>query len=243
MNAVILAAGRGSRLGARTADGPKCLTILAGRPLLDWQLAALRAAGVSRVAVVRGYRAERIDVPGLEYFENPRWEQTNMVQSLRAADAWLAAAPCLVSYGDIVYSATAARALMASTADIAITFDTNWRALWSARFEDPLSDAETFRIDDDGRLIEIGGRAASLDDVRGQYMGLLKFTPAGWSTVEGYLASLPPSEVDRLDMTGLLRRLLALGVRIDTVPVSDRWFEVDTERDLLVYETMLAERP
>ena len=48
------------------------------------------------------------------------------------------------------------------------------------------------------------------------------------------LRSLAPS---------LLSRLLATGARIDTVPISDRWFEVDSERDLALYETMLGERP
>lgn len=243
MKAIILAAGRGSRMGARTADGPKCLTVLAGRTLLSRQWEALTGAGAGEIGIVRGYRADRIDVPGAAYFENPRWEQTNMVQSLRAADDWLKADACIVSYGDIVYSASAARRLMDCPGDIAITYDPNWLALWSARFESPLSDAETFRTADDGRLVEIGGKAANIEQVRGQYMGLLKFTPRGWQTVSNYLATLEPSAVDRLDMTGLLSRLLATGARIDTVPISDRWFEVDSERDLALYETMLGERP
>ena len=241
MKAIILAAGRGSRMGTRTADGPKCLTVLAERPLLNWQCEALLGAGVEQVGVVRGYRADRIAVPGAEYFENPRWEQTNMVQSLRAAAPWLTSTACIVSYGDIVYSADAVRRLMRSPGDIAITYDPNWLALWSARFENPLSDAETFQTDVDGRLVEIGSKAAHVDQVRGQYMGLLKFTPKGWAAVESYLASLLPEAVDRLDMTGLLSRLLAIGVRIDTVAITDRWFEVDTEHDLEVYEAMLGQ--
>ena len=243
MNAIILAAGRGSRLGPLTDERPKCLTPLAGRPLLAWQMDALGAAGIARIGVVRGYQAQQLERPGLVPFDNPRWEQTNMVRSLECAGAWLSASPCIVSYADIVYAADAAARLAASPGDIAITFDTNWLALWSARFDDPLSDAETFRIDDTGRLVEIGGRAKHLDEVRGQYMGLLKFTPAGWASVTAYLGTLAPAAVDRLDMTSLLRALLAGGVRIDTVPVSDRWFEVDTARDLAVAEDSLKGNP
>ena len=53
--AIILAAGRGSRLGHLTDVLPKCLTVVAGRTLLDWMLGALRDAGIERVLIVGGY--------------------------------------------------------------------------------------------------------------------------------------------------------------------------------------------
>ena len=49
---------------------------------------------------------------------------------------------------------------------------------------DPLSDAETFRIDASGELLEIGGKTGKIEDIEGQYMGLLKFTPTAWTAVE-----------------------------------------------------------
>ena len=51
-HAVILAAGRGSRLGALTDLSPKCLTIVAGRTLLDWMLDALSQSGIEQVLIV-----------------------------------------------------------------------------------------------------------------------------------------------------------------------------------------------
>ena len=58
MKAILLAAGRGSRMGSLTQDMPKCLTPLHGKPLLEWQLKALREAGCNSIGMVRGYRAE-----------------------------------------------------------------------------------------------------------------------------------------------------------------------------------------
>ena len=52
MRAIILAAGRGSRMGSLTDRVPKCLVSLAGRPLLEWQKAALRKAGIDTVALI-----------------------------------------------------------------------------------------------------------------------------------------------------------------------------------------------
>ena len=71
-------------------------------------------------------------------------------------------------------------------------------------------------------------------------MGLLKFTPAGWARIERHLDGLSPAAVDRLDMTSLLRQLLAAGIRIDTVAVSEPWFEIDSARDLAVCESHLT---
>src|SRR6266508_3520018 len=103
MRAIILAAGRGSRLGPLGDGRPKCLVELSGKPLIVRQVAALRGGGVTEIGVVRGYRADMIRLPGVIYFENPRWSETNMVSSLCAAAQWLRNGPVIVSYADIFY--------------------------------------------------------------------------------------------------------------------------------------------
>lgn len=240
MRAVILAAGRGSRMGSLTGERPKCLTPLAGKPLLEWQLAALRAGGAQDVAVVRGYLPQMLPGDGYATFDNPRWAATNMVRSLECAGSWLESAPCLISYSDIVYHPEAVRRLAEAPGPIALTYDTRWLELWSDRFSDPLSDAETFRLRPDGTLAEIGNRARSLDEIQGQYMGLLKMTPEGWTQVSATLGRFSDPERDRLDMTSLLRALIHDGTVIHAVPVNGRWCEVDSESDLLLYERHLA---
>jgi L-glutamine-phosphate cytidylyltransferase len=239
-SAVILAAGRGSRLGEITRDQPKCLTPLAGRPLLEWQLAALRAAGVERIAIVTGYLAERLQPFGSTLFHNARWADTNMVASLVCAAEWLEAGTTVVSYSDIVYGPAVVRKLMAARDDVAISYDRSWLSLWQLRFDDPLRDAETFRADQEGRLLAIGERPQTLDQVQGQFMGLIRFTPAGWQRACSAWQAGQPAQRDRLDMTGLLRRMLERGERIGAVPVDGGWCEVDSIEDLRHYETALA---
>ena len=243
MKAVILAAGRGSRMGRLTEDAPKCLVPLAGRELLDWQVTALRAAGIDHVGVVRGYKAHLLGGRGLDTFDNPAWAETNMVASLSCARDWLAAGPVVVSYSDIFYPSAAVAALMAAPVDIAMTYDPHWLDLWSQRFADPLSDAETFRMEG-SRVVEIGRRGrrtTSLDDIKGQYMGLLKFTPAGWRAVERHLDTLSEERRRKLDMTSLLSGLIAAGHPVEGVAVSGPWGEVDNGDDLALYERLIAE--
>jgi choline kinase len=229
---IVLAAGRGSRLGERTAERPKCLVELGGRSLLDWQIAALGAAGISPLGVVRGYRADLIVREQLHTFDNPHWERGQMVASLCCARSWLSAVPCVVAYGDVVFHPRVIRALCATTADLAITYDRAWRELWSARFAHPEEDAESFRTTD-GHLAEIGRRVTDLDDVQGQFMGLLRCTPAGWRQIDAELAT---TDADTLQTTELLQLLVTRGARIATVAVDGGWCEVDSATDLSLYE-------
>jgi choline kinase len=242
IRAVILAAGRGSRLAHLGDDRPKCLVELEGKPLIERQMAALRRGGVDEIGVVRGYRAEMIDFPGLCYFANDRWAETNMVMSLAAAASWLRAGPVIVSYADIFYRGELVRGLAATPGELVISFDRAWRRLWTRRFADPLADAETFRMNAAGELIEIGGKTTRIEEIEGQYMGLLKFTPAAWSTVEALLGTLDPAIRDRLDMTGLLRRLLAgKEIPIGTFGTDGQWGEIDNPEDVALYKELIGE--
>jgi L-glutamine-phosphate cytidylyltransferase len=235
MKGLILAAGRGSRMGWLTADRPKCMMEIAGRTLFDRQCASLRMAGCAEIGVVRGWQGRVFDSHPVRSFDNPRWAETNMVRSLECAAEWLAAGPCLVSYADIFYPVAAAAKLALAPSPLAIAFDRDWLSLWRLRFADPLSDAETFRVAPDGNLAEIGLKPSSLGEVEGQYMGLLKFEPAGWRSVAALLASLAPERADKLDMTSMLGLLLAQGTKIAAVPVPGPWGEVDSESDLDLY--------
>jgi len=238
MRAIILAAGRGSRMGELGDERPKCLVEFDRKPLIERQVAALRNGGAQAVGVVRGYRAEMIKLPDLTYFYNGRWAETNMVMSLAAAAEWLKTETVIVSYADIFYRHELVRDLAAAAGDLVITYDRAWRSLWSRRFIDPLADAETFAADASGRLIEIGNKASSIDEIKGQYMGLLKFTPNAWSDVETFLATLDAQSRDRLDMTGLLQHLLRCNVAVGTIGTDGQWGEIDNPNDLALYERM-----
>jgi choline kinase len=240
MRAVILAAGRGSRLRHLGEDRPKCLVELEGKPLLERQVAALRRGGIDEIAVVRGYRAELIDFPGLVFFSNERWAETNMVMSLVAATPWLRSGSVIVSYADIFYRSELVRGLAGAPGQLVISYDRAWRHLWTRRFTDPLADAETFRIDSAGQLLEIGGKTTKIEDIMGQYMGLLKFTPPAWAVIEELLSTLEQPIRDRLDMTGLLRRVLSeRKFAISTFATEGQWGEIDNPQDVILYQDMI----
>lgn len=237
MKAIILAAGRGSRMKNLTDERPKCLVVLRGKPLLEWQLKALGEAGITDIAIVTGYKRELLADRGLVEFHNPRWAETNMVSSLACVARWLKVEPCVVSYSDIFYDASAVTALMNCQASLAVTYDANWRALWEKRFGDPLLDAETFRLKGDGTLTEIGNKPKTVEEVEGQYMGLLRFTPEGWNEVVRIRAGLSNAECDKMHMTGTLQMVIeARRLPIAAVSFIGAWGEIDTVEDLKSYD-------
>ncbi|QJB55730.1 phosphocholine cytidylyltransferase family protein [Pseudodesulfovibrio sp. zrk46] len=239
MQALILAAGRGSRMCEETRDKPKCLIPLSGKPMLHWQLQSLQSAGLETITVATGYKGHLL-TGEFKTVENPVWDKTNMVSTMLCALPELAASPCIISYSDIVYHPDHVRALAGADGDISITYDREWKSLWSVRFDNPLDDAETFR-EQDGILQDIGRRTDSYEDIQGQFMGLLKFSADGFEQVKDLLGSLSEEEVAKLDMTALLQRLLAAGAHITAVPVSGQWCEADSMEDVTAYEKCIRE--
>jgi len=85
MKAIILAAGEDSRLGKIGERRPKCLIKIGGNTLLEIQINTLYACGIDDISVVRGYEGEKIDVPGLKYYDNPDYATMNTSHSLFCA--------------------------------------------------------------------------------------------------------------------------------------------------------------
>ena len=235
--AIILAAGRGSRLGDLTSDRPKCLIEINGCPLIQYQVSALRRAGISQIYVVAGYRASMLTSSEYSLIINDDWMNTNMVTSLLCAEKLLKTKSVIVSYSDIIYSSAIIAALRQDSNDLAVAYDPNWLSLWRRRMEDPLQDAETFNLDSNGYITDIGSRPSQYDQIAGQYMGLIHITPRGWECVIATIRGRSSPLRAQLHMTELLQLCITEErVKIFGVPNELPWCEIDTPEDLRVAE-------
>lgn len=253
VKAILLGAGRGSRLSPLTDDRPKCMVEVGGAPLLDWQLYALRAAGVTDVTVVRGWCRTGISRDGLRTIDNPRFASTNMVQSLRCALDHLRG-DVLVAYTDLLYRPEIVQRARECRADVGVVVDLEWRALWQRRMPDPLADAETLRTDGNGRLCEIGQRPESYEQIEAQYLGLVRLSPAGCEILRARLERAAEADargekafgsartLDEAYLTDLLQGLIDDGVVVKTIPVRGGWTEIDDHGDLTVAEAIVREQ-
>ena len=235
MKAVILAAGRGSRLEELTKDKPKCLYKFAGKTLLQWQVEALQTC-TDKVGVVVGYKSEKINIPEIYKINNANWMNSNMIRSLFRAAEWVGDEECILSYSDIVYSRRIIEVLKQNESEVALTYTTRFKNLWVERFEKPLEDLESFKIKD-GYIYEIGKKVDNIDDVGGQYMGLVKFGKAGLSKFVTFLSeNFTEDQIDKLDFTKSLNRYIENGGKVRGIPTDELWLEFDTIRDTKLYK-------
>tara|TARA_B100000035_G_C21026618_1_gene566516 strand:+ start:887 stop:1654 length:768 start_codon:yes stop_codon:yes gene_type:complete len=238
MKAIILAAGEGSRLRPYTIDCPKCLVEVNGSTILDQQINILKSEGINDIQVVGGFKADKLREKEYNLIINKDYAETNMVHTLFCAEKELNT-DILVSYGDIVYSRDILKTLLQSNFDIAVSIDMNWRNYWESRTDNPLDDVETLRLSKVGKILEIGRKPKSLDEVEGQYMGLMKFSKKGVSTLKkfyqrckktsGFLAGKP---IHNAYMTDLLQEMIDQKITINAIPVKGDWIEIDTVDDL-----------
>lgn len=125
--AIILAAGVGSRLSDVHGGRPKCLMSVAGRPILEWQLRALIDARVEHVVIVTGYQADDVreavaylDLPlEFSFLRNPNYRTTNVLSS------WLIGAERLSDdhfymHGDTIFEPDLLHRLAATAPEDAI---------------------------------------------------------------------------------------------------------------------------
>ncbi|MDC1433615.1 phosphocholine cytidylyltransferase family protein [Burkholderiales bacterium] len=246
--ALILAAGQGVRLRPLTDDKPKCLVPLLGRSLLERQADTLKEFGINDIHIVTGYRADQIEALGFTTSINPKFSKTNMVESLFSAQPFIQQeGDLIIAYGDIVYQSNNLRALLNCNDEIALMIDTRWRDLWSMRLDDPLDDAETLMMNDDGYVTELGKKPESYDQIEGQYTGLIKIRSDKLEALIAFYNQLDRSAIydgkdfNNIYMTSFLQLLINSGWKAKAVLVNSGWLEVDSVKDLFKYEAMAKE--
>jgi len=237
LKVIILAAGEGTRLRPYTLDRPKCMVEIDGVSLIDRQLEVLKSEGIGDIVIIGGYKSEMLKRGDIKLKVNARYFETNMVWTLFSAEEELEG-DVIVSYGDIVYSKNILKALIKSKADIAVTIDMKWEGYWRERNENPLDDAETLKLRKDGTISEIGQKPSSLEEIEGQYMGLMKFSSEGVRQIKSAFHSALESgkllgkEVENSYMTDLLQFIVSIGGKVASVQIDEDWVEVDTVEDL-----------
>lgn len=243
--ALILAAGQGTRLRPLTDDKPKCLVPLLGHSLLARQVSTLRASHVNEICVVTGYRADQIQALGFSTYHNPRFESTNMVESLFSALPFIEQeGDLLIAYGDIVYQQDNLEKVLESDSEITLMIDKGWKDLWSLRLENPLEDAETLVMDEQGFITELGKKPLNYDRIQGQYTGLIKIRSDKINDFVTFYKSLDRGafydgkDFDHMYMTSFLQLLIDSGWKVKAAIVNHGWLEIDSVEDLSHYEEM-----
>lgn len=243
--AIVLAAGQGTRLRPITNDKPKCLTPIDGKTLLDRQAAVLNAAGISKITVIGGYRIDQIKALGYNCEENPAFESTNMVSTLFCAEAIMdESEDLLICYGDIIYQPENLTTVLETDAEMVLMVDKEWRKLWELRLENPLDDAETLKLSESDDVLELGKKPNNYDEIQGQYTGLIKIRKDKVKDLISFYhgldkgATFDGQDFDNMYMTSFIQQLIDVNWQVKAALVNNGWLEIDSVSDLEAYQSL-----
>ena len=251
MEAIILAAGEGKRLRPLTNNTPKCLVNLFGKSLLQQQIETFRSCKIDDISVVTGHLNQMINFENITYFQNPNFKTTNMVETLFCAKEKLTNS-VIVSYGDIIFEKNVLQKLIDSDDGLSVVIDKNWKKYWETRFDNPLNDAESLKIDTDDNITSIGQKTQKIDEIEGQYIGLMKFQNAGLEKIKKFYEKTGSQSTNNSNplnplvsfqqsfMTDFLQGLINDGCKLKAVEIENGWLELDTINDYNKYTELYS---
>lgn len=168
MLAVILAAGRGSRLAEITKEKPKCLVELDGKSIIERQIEAIRFNGIDEIYVVAGYKAEMVKraVDGMaKIILNEEYASTDNIYSLYLAKRWSYGKEFVLMNGDVVFDEIVLKSIIKNGNLIAL----------SKKY-----DREALKVKiNNGRVIKILPKSTPENECDASISGIFKFSPHG----------------------------------------------------------------
>lgn len=244
MKAIILAAGRGTRLAPLTDAVPKCMVEYNGCTIVNTILDAVNSCGIQDVSIVGGYKIgilkKHLAERKVKFYMNDEFAVTNMVHSLFCASAEMDD-DVIISYSDIIYSKSVLERLIAETSPVSVVIDKKWMDLWKIRMENPLDDAESLKLDAENNILELGSKTNDYSDIQGQYIGLIKIRKEAWKKIINFYSTLDRSalydgkDFDNMYMTTFLQKIINELMPAKAVIIEGGWIEIDSIKDLESY--------
>jgi choline kinase len=234
MRAILLAAGRGRRLGK---DHPKCLLEVAGKSLLERHFACLPEAGITALTIVVGHQQDQIRdavtqlAPSLpvEFVVNPQYLFGSLVSLQVSADRLLASGGIWMD-ADVLYPSKLLRRLVESRHPNCMLLDVR---------SDESGEEMMVGVRGD-RCVKVARRVGEGWDLRGETVGFTKVDAEGGRLMKQTLdVEVAEGRLDQ-EYEGALDKvfpILPFGFeRVDDLP----WTEIDFEEDVTKANALVA---
>ena len=241
MKVIILAAGKGSRLGTLTNDKPKCMLKLFNETLIEKQIKIFHSYNINDITIVTGYRSEVIDIPDVNYVKNKNYETTNINESLFCA-LEPSSSPILVTYSDIVFEQKIIQQMLEFTGDVGLAVNLNWKKCYQNRNMHPLSEAENVLVEN-GKILQIRKNISkSLENQQiGEFLGIMMLSSEHVKILLERYSYLKKNHVGAFHnssslsnayITDMLQEIINCGVTVNPIFTEGKWCEIDTPEDL-----------
>ena len=245
MQALILAAGMGKRLGEYTKNNTKCMVPVNGTPLIDRVLKQLSMLSLNRVVIVVGYEGEKLmdyignekDGLKIEYVNNPVYDKTNNIYSLALAKEKLMEDDTLLIESDLIFDDGMFKLLLDNP---------NPNLALVAKYESWM-DGTMVCIDKDCNIVNFVPKDAFRYEDAEQYyktVNIYKFSKAFSQTkyvpfLDAYSKAVGNNEY----YENVLRIISFLNSHdLKALPITnEKWYEIDDKQDLDIAEALFAD--
>lgn len=240
MKAVILAAGKGTRLGDLTKEIPKPMIRVGNRSCLGWILEGIRNADVKDFIIVTGYLGEIIEEAfgdGREFDVNITYvkqeEQLGTGHALSITRDAVAGEPIIMSFGDILIPPENYSNMLKNF--LSGEHDALLALKW---VEDPYRGAAVY-TDENYRVTEIIEKPEKgISSTNWNNAGIFVFKPV----IYEYVARLQPSARGEYELTDAISMMLKDGYSISGHPLSGYWGDIGTPEDVLRMSRVLMDK-
>jgi len=235
MKAVILAAGRGTRLPEITKEAPKCLIEIGGKTILERQIESLLRNDVEKIYVVVGFMADKIkeklkSIKEVIIIENKEYETTDNIYSLYLTCSQVKRDDFVLLNGDVIFEKNIIEKVL-------MHIGLNIAPIDSMHY-----DLEELKIRDDEVLIrEILPKNASKEISDGSTIGIFKFSAEGSEILFDELEELVERSIKNKWFEYALNKIL-YKIRMYKVDIHGlKWIEVDTMEDIKKAQELFGE--
>lgn len=238
MQLIILASGRGSRLGDLTIKKPKCLVNVNNKSIIDYQREIFKY--FKTIIIIVGYKGHLIkkklkNLKNIIFIENKHYRQTNMVYSLCLARKYFNN-DTIITYSDIIFDKNIIKNIYKKKNNI-LPINKEWKDLWLKRMKkkDIYNDAEDLQIKYN-QISQIGTKIQGTLP-KYQYMGIIKLNK---SSLIKFFNIFKAYNKPKISFTDFLNYLIKkYKFNIEAYKNSKYWYEIDNETDLKFTEKQL----
>lgn len=233
MQAIIMAAGKGSRLGNLTEDKPKAFLEIEGIKLIEYNIALLHANGIHNILLVTGYYNEKYEelaqrVSGVRCIYNPFYEMMNVLGSFYMAQEYLNEEDAIYMHADTLCAPDIFQDMLNTKGDMVLPV------------EFKLCDEEAMKVrTEQGKIIEIS-KQIPCEKGEGEFIGIAKIGGNVIHPLKQVVKELMKEKQFNSYFEGAIQRMIdQKQYEITAVDTKDRfWGEVDFLED---YERVTAE--
>ena len=240
MNAIILAAGAGTRLQPETTNIPKGMVKLFDKSLLEIQIDVFKKCGIYDISIVTGYLANKITFPSINYFKNENYSVTAGNESLFYAKEKLQDCT-IITYSDLVFEKTIIEQVINFKGDIGIAVELDWKPHYDGRTLHPISEADNVLFDKEDNILEIRKNIQKPDSKIGEFAGIVKLSKNGSSILLKKFYELQKSHSGKFHnapslkqaiIPDMIQELIDSKINVEPIFISGKWCEIDTPEDL-----------